>query len=343
MEPSTLPKLVAAIGAVSGSGFFLHQDRPAKKYFFYWANSQKQVLLVSKIYQTVKSCKQAMAQAQQGRYTLKPTQDNTHWGLQMANTNGQVIAISPPFDQASERDQTLAELQQSVQAVAAPAKKPAAPKASIPKASAPKASTPIASTPIASAPTASASTKFLPTVGPTDSSSSDRHSFRLVYYRSGEQKSWQGVLTHSLSGEKIVLKGTETSEIRPFVAQFLSGKKNQLPGENIPTPTDGLELEWQNVGETQRIGALVGIKVMTKKTLYNKRVEASLFSKSLIDGSKTLIGRSQGYVAPEQALQLKAMTNDLNPGMYRLTVTIDDAEQPIPDHLLEDSRLLLLV
>jgi len=331
---------VAAIGAVSGSGFFLHQDRPAKKYFFYWANSQKQVLLVSKIYQTVKSCKQAMAQAQQGRYTLQPTQDKKHWGLEMVNTNGQVIAISLPFDQASERDQALAELQQSIQRMAAPTKKPAAPKASAPQASAPSTGTPKASAPT-SAPTSAP--KLLPTVGSPDSGGSDRHSFRLVYYRSGEQKSWQGVLTHSLSGEKIVLKGTETSEIRPFVAQFLSGKKDQLPKGNLPPPTDGLEVEWQNVSETQRIGAPVGIKVMTKKPLYNKRVEASLFSKSLIDGRKTLIGRSQGYVAPEQALQLKAITNDLNPGMYRLTVTIDDAEQHVPDHLLEDSRLLLLV
>jgi hypothetical protein len=308
MDISLLKNPPAALADTKQAGFYAYDQEEPKQYAFFWTNDQGKPLLISKFYQTARGRNRTLNKVQKAQYDLQAGQSEAKkLIITVLNKNQQAVAVSIPFKNAQERDNSLQQMRASL--------------GSPSNAAPPKVTQPNLAAVVPGQPT--------------------RHSFRLVFYRSNEDKNWQGILSHPLSDDRVNFSGLDTDKITAFMQRHLAKTVTEPDTRQVDSP-EGLHISWPKV-QSIASGQALTVDWSASHLGQGIQYEASITAKALAGGTQTLIGRRQfaGEAAP-QSFSLEAMTIGLAPGMYRLTARLDSVQPENNQTLVKESHLLFL-
>lgn len=166
----------------------------------------------------------------------------------------------------------------------------------------------------------------------------NRRSFQLTFYRSGPSEPWQGVLAYPTAGEKTQLKGGNLASAQAFVHRHLYEANNSAEASAENT----WQANWDTQAQTVPKGKLLNVTWTATIPARYPLLETQLMARSLGTGEQTLIGRHRSPYEEGQPIRLKGFTEDLLPGLYRISASLDTPDND-GDPLATTERLLMLV
>lgn len=311
MIPQSITAAIARENPTAKPGFYCFKGKD-KQFFFYFMGKNREILLHSKAYASAKSAQSAFGRIQLQPLKLHFLEETGNFSFSLLDGNQKTLASGPGFKSAAERDQAAARLESQW---LAPGK--ATPKEE---------------------------KTVLPVGTSVPAPVANRHSFRLDFYKGDKDHPVRGRIEYLLTQEKVSFDGIHSEAIE----KFIRGKLRFGHHEAIAAPAaDGLELQLLQAGtpvEKELLPAGQNFEVNIRgigKTM--NALEAFIHAKSLASGQNRLIGRQTYKPAAGNTLTVNVLTNGLDPGMYRLTAILQDAENLNGMPLMEGNRLMQLV
>lgn len=182
-----------------------------------------------------------------------------------------------------------------------------------------------------------------------------RHKFSIIYYPDSDV--WR--IIHDLSGDSRQFGSCNGQLIQEFLEAHLPAEKEQAPayperpaGKNL-SPDRRKEIqetidliirnaEGEEISNFATTGQFREMEVLLKEEnpLITEPYDAEVKAKSLEDNRTIVIGKVQGREWKDQRVQIPLSRGDmLQPGMYRITVSVD---QPEAGRHYAGSKLIML-
>lgn len=305
MIPQETYQAITQAAAGQAAGFHRWNDTQAKSYRSYVVGRASQVLLISKAYRSANSRNQAQKKlrAQRPGFSSEKTDDQFYYTLR--NEKGKLLAAGPAFAEEAERDKAL----QALLAFWPAPAEAAEPAADI-------------------ADPAAAHTL--------------RHSFRIDFYPDEDQGGLRGRITYPFTESKMSFSGVNAQAIAGFIQKHLD---EQMPAMKQPAiqqqsidivPTDA---SIHNPGgHLLMSGRTYRLQIGTSLAK-SQAYDAVVTAKSLEDGEQQIIGRHSGVVT-DTPLQVRLLTEELPPGLYRFTASVRTGEGKDSSAIEEGSKIL---
>lgn len=305
MIPQETQQAISKVAAGQAAGFHRWNDAQAKSYRTYIVGAQSQVLLITKAYRSANSRNQAQKKlrAQRPDFVTEKIDDQFYYTLR--NEKNKLLAAGPPFDEEAERDEAM-------EALLAFWPKPVEPDK-------PAADTSeVTNTPAL------------------------RHSFRIDFYPDEDQGGLRGRITYPITESKMSFQGVNAQAIAGFIQKHLDEqmpkiKPSVIQAQSIDiVPTDK---SIHNPGGHLLISGRTYRLQIGTSLAKEQPYDAVVTAKSLEDGEQQIIGRHSGVVA-QTPLQIRLLTEELPPGLYRFTASVSTRKGKDSSAIEEGSKIL---
>ncbi len=294
MFSEKIASLIEASNPSHGFSIFTTEDR--KQSFYYFANEEGSVQLLSRAYTRSRSAERALHNLIGKAASIKLEKQGKKCLVVILNGNQQPVAQSQLMTSEKRAKALIKDMKGSLE--------PPKP---------------------GEAQTANKETSTTPT------SSSFRHSFRLDFYPEDEHSTLRGKIEHLLSRETKTFQGLDTRSIEAFIKKFTDTrpkKRTTLKKINTSAPVK-LEL-WKANQPTGNFNFPIGSKLEVAVHLRDKikeALDAEIYLKSMETDKhiQQLIGR-QTLQDQAGAGRILLSTHDMSPGFYQIIAKITPKE-----------------